>query len=162
MLLKYPGAKLRCARKMLCFAPYDYSEFRSPFCGNEPFLWRIDPTIPRWINDLDEMVYRYFLALRDDPTFIQRFQPLRREGMRSIHHAEQVFRRCIKRVQDDHDPVAYLYVRRLAHRQLAGFHRLNFASFSYRFAHNNSALNVLSPAYLVCHFTGCPIVQHSP
>ena len=148
MLMKYPGGKLRCSRKMLAYAPFDYSEFRSPFCGNEPFLWHLDPMVPRWINDLDVMVYLYFVALRDDPTFIRRFERLRLEGMRSIDHAEEVFHRCIKRVQKDRDPVAYLYVRRLAHRQLAGFHRRTFASFSYRFAHRNSALRVLSPEYM--------------
>ena len=144
MLLKYPGSKFSCRELLIDYAPFEFDEFRSPFCGNEPLLWSLPTDLPRWVNDLDEMIYRYWLGLRDDSTFIRRFQELRTEGFNSIDDMIRVFERCIEQVRLDKDPAAYLYVRRLAMKQMAGFHRPNFASFGYKFAADWSSLRAMS------------------
>lgn len=144
MLFKYPGSKLKCLDMLMAAAPPQYGEFRSAFCGNEPLLWVLPTDLPRWINDLDEMVYLTLLAMRDDPQFIRRFQRLRKRGLASLAESKQVFDECIERVLQSKDAAAYLYIRRLAVKQMAGFHKPCFASYSYVFGHNNSALNAVT------------------
>lgn len=144
MLFKYPGSKLKCVDMLMAAAPPQYGEFRSPFCGNEPLLWVLPTDLPRWINDVDEMVYLTLVAMRDDPQFIRKFQRLRQRGLSSLTESKQVFDKFIGQVRLSKDPAAYLYIRRLAVKQVAGFHRPCFASYSYMGGHDNSALNAVT------------------
>ena len=85
MMLKYPGGKNGAngwvAREILSLgSPDRWTEFRDCCCGNAAFIRHLDYfplRMPRWINDLDPWIYRYWIAFRDDPDFIDRVQEMR-------------------------------------------------------------------------------------
>ncbi len=132
MLLKYPGSKMTAARDILdFFAPHEFTEFRDPCCGGCPWLTHLPVGMPRWINDLDEWVYRYWLALRDDPTFVDRFQEERAKTIGCLPKIEARFLEGRYRLRRGiFDAVDYLFLRRNAHLQLLNMPRRNVASFS--------------------------------
>jgi len=147
MLMPYPGSKMKAIDRIMAGAPHEYGEFRSAFCGNEPLLWELPTDLPRWINDIDEMVYLTLTAMRDDPTFIRRFQRLRKiglpNGFPAVPECFDLFNRIKDRIHKK-DPVDYLFIRRLAHKQVVGFHRKYFASFTHRKCADGSALRPMT------------------
>jgi len=130
MLLKYPGGKTKTRKKIMDFFPPEFNEFRDCFCGNSPFLWNLPTSMPRWINDKDEDVYRYYLALQNDPTFVQKFLDLKNSCL------------SVQQIIDQHEiqkhrllyyncPVAYLFLRRTSLKQIVNRLRPNICSLSY-------------------------------
>lgn len=133
MLLKYPGGKGRAgSRELISLFPHEYSEFRSCFAGNEPLLWHVPTTVKRWINDVDPDLISYWKALRDDKNYCKKFFNLL-DSIESADELVEAFEAAKHKVVFDRDPVAYLFLRRLAHRQIVSRDRPNFASFSYQY-----------------------------
>lgn len=112
--------------------PLEYSEFRSCFCGNEPLLWHIPSDIPRWLNDTDKDLISYWKGLRDDKNFGRKFFKLL-DDIEGADELVEAFEQAKHKVVFDSDPVSYLLLRRLAHRQIVSRDRPNFASFSYQY-----------------------------
>lgn len=133
MILKYPGGKSRIGlRELLSLFPQHYSEFRSPFAGNEPLLWHVRSDIPRWVNDIDKDLIAYWKALRDDKNFSRKFFALL-DSIESADELVEAFEQAKHKIVFDRDPVSYLFVRRLAHRQIVSRARPNLASFCYQY-----------------------------
>ena len=135
MLAKYAGGKGVCANQILRYRPSVIGEFRDPFCGNCPFIWHTDiihPSMPRWVNDLDICVYRYWHALLSDEDYLDRVQSMIWPIVHSAHRVYIRFLHNIQLVRRDHDPAAWLYIKRMAHRQITHLTRPNVASFSFQ------------------------------
>lgn len=129
--LKYPGGKTHVAQELLVFAPTSFDEYRDPFCGNCPWITHtsiIPQGIPRWINDLDEWLYAYLIGLRDDPSWIAEFWKLKMQVADSAMKMRKAFFEAIGLLYRRKCPKSYLYVRRLAHRQIVRPIKRNGAS----------------------------------
>ena len=72
MLLRYFGSKKKTGRDIMTYAPSSFSAYVEPFCGSANMLWHVPTAVDRWINDLNSDVVAFHLALRDDPTFLDR------------------------------------------------------------------------------------------
>jgi len=145
-MLKYPGGKNGSngwvAREIMSLgSPDHYTEFRDACCGNAPFLWHLDYfplDLPRWINDIDPWVHRYWIAFRDDPTFIDRVQELRGRTMGSFSEIYRTFCECRERLQAARDAndlslfdaVDYAFVNRFAHKRICHRRRTTIATFA--------------------------------
>ncbi len=137
--LKFPGGKTHVAKDLLAYAPWEFTEYRDPFCGNCPWITYTDiiPTnMPRWINDLDEYLYAYIIGARDDISWIPKFAKLRADILDSAMKMRAAFFAAVGLVYRKKCPMSYLLVRRLAHRQIVrpikrsgasmlGFHFIN-------------------------------------
>lgn len=153
--LKYPGGKTHVARELLAFAPGYFDEYRDPFAGNCPWITYTDiisPDIPRWINDLDEYLYAYIVGLRDDPSWIQRFWKLRTEVLDSALKMRKAFFQAIGLLYRRKCAKSYLFIRRLAHRQILRPIRRNGASMLGFHFFNTGLKNIhLEDVYEVHH-----------
>jgi len=139
MVAKYAGSKLLDINWLVSLSPYEYSEFRSPFAGNEPLLWVIPTSVKRWINDINPLVYQYWIALRDDDSLEGRWVRHCKRADRSLTDAYHLFRSCCKRLMTgNHHPVDLLFVSYLAVKQQWGMYRSHFASFSPALAASHS------------------------
>jgi len=132
--LKWPGGKGggSQARDLLACRPASFDEYREPFCGGCPFVWKPDilsPSTPRWINDLDKPLINFYKQLKSDSTFIDRFLRLRK---RILGHADRTIEAFEKAKEDfTTNGVSYLLLRRLAVRQIVKQSRSNTASICF-------------------------------
>ena len=82
------------------------SALKSNFAGNEPLLWVIPTCVKRWINDINPLVYQYWIALRDDDSLEDRWVKHCKRADRSLTDAYHLFRSCCKRLMTgNHHPV---------------------------------------------------------
>lgn len=142
MLAKYAGGKGACADQILRYRPPVFGEFRDPLCGNCPFIWHteiISPSMPRWVNDLDVCVYRYWDALLNDLKFGARLHGMIWPQVHSATRIHTQFLRNIQLVRREQEPAAWLFVKRMSHRQITHLTRPNVASFSLQELNNGCA-----------------------
>jgi DNA adenine methylase len=138
--LKYPGGKSHVAEEILPFAPTDFTEFRDPFCGNCPWVFYTDwiaPSMPRWLNDLDEHVNAHVNWLKGKDR-LEDFWELRGSLIDSAEKSKAFFYDACEIVRCRTSPHHYFVLRRLAHRQIVRpRNRKTVASFGHHLLKNS-------------------------
>jgi len=68
-IFRYPGgkSKAQALQKIKAYFPEAYSEYREPFVGGGGVFWSIDPSISRWINDINRPLIAVYEALKGRP-----------------------------------------------------------------------------------------------
>lgn len=90
-------------------------------------LWHVPTDVDRWINDLNTDVIAFHLALRDDPTFLDRlFEYSRLKTATDIRNA---FYRAKWEWSQTGCPVSYWLLNRYGHGRLVRRCRSDLASF---------------------------------
>ena len=119
-LAKYPGSKQRVAQRILRCLPPVFDAYVEPFCGNAPFLQPqfhhyLDPSRHQvWLNDLCIDVVNVLRSLKDDPeSFIDQLMT-RKDRCRTTAETIREFHQAKQDWIETEDPVAYLFLRRLA------------------------------------------------
>ncbi len=68
--LRYPGGKSKVIEDIATYFPKHFNEFREPFVGGGSafiLIRQLFPHVKCWINDLNENVYSFWMAVRDNP-----------------------------------------------------------------------------------------------
>lgn len=66
-IFRYPGGKTKVAQKLLSFFPASYKEYREACVGGGGVFFAIEPSVSRWINDLDDGLISVYNALQRRP-----------------------------------------------------------------------------------------------
>jgi len=106
MILRYPGGKAKAAGFLKSLLPFDYSEYREPFCGSAALFALIDPCKKRWINDCNKRVIGLYRELRKSPRLINRTVKLL-SGLHTADDYQNEFNLSKLKLADD-DPLAYM------------------------------------------------------
>jgi len=71
---RYPGSKnrLSISKLILSYFPDNIKEYREPFAGSAGIYFAKNKYQKRWINDINEDLMSVYIALVDDPTFINK------------------------------------------------------------------------------------------
>jgi len=121
-------------RRILDFRPQHFSEFREPFCGNAPSISCTDVLprhMPRWLSDLDGDLMNFYHALCDDvDAFIEKWCALR-ERCFTVQRTLDIFEEQKHRFLEG-DPVAFLFLHRVAYNGIVSRRRRNIASYSLK------------------------------
>ncbi len=127
MLLRYFGSKKKTGRDLLTYAPSSFAHYVEPFCGSANMLWHVPTSADRWINDLNSDVVAFHLALRDDPTFLDRlFEYAKLKTASDLRHA---FSRAKWKWYKTGCPVSFWLLNRYGHGRLVRRCRKDLASF---------------------------------
>lgn len=125
-VLRYPGGKTKASirQKILARFPSRFNEYREPFCGGAGIFFSVPPTVKRWINDIDENLIQFYLALRDRPKdFISKCREIephkKSEETDEILDGKRVFNKRMREIFDhfvddtEMDPaLRYFYINR--------------------------------------------------
>jgi DNA adenine methylase len=65
--LRFPGSKSRVYNKMSKYLNIPHCEYREPFVGGGSIFFKKPLAQSSWINDKDELIYSFFIILRDNP-----------------------------------------------------------------------------------------------
>ena len=135
-LAKYPGGKQRLAQTILRHLPSSFTWYVEPFCGNSPFLQPkfhnfINPYRHKiWVNDLDADVINVVRTLKDNPSrFIDKLLA-RKVKTKTIAEVVEEFEKAKVDWIEKNDASAYVYLRRLSHKQIVSRKRSNLCSIS--------------------------------
>jgi len=69
VFLRYPGGKSKpqARDQIKAYFPESFGEYREPFVGVAGIFFSVDPSIPRWINDLNRPLVAVYEALKARP-----------------------------------------------------------------------------------------------
>lgn len=135
MPLRYQGGKYKCGRQLVSLAPLDVDEYREPFAGGIGVFWHLPKSIPRWVNDINADVIRFYKSLRDDPTFINRILRAK-ENLVDADVLKTTFHLSKLEWMLTGCPLAYLLLNRYAYGQFVKRSRCNVASFAWTHLRN--------------------------
>ena len=136
MILRYNGGKIKAAPLLKSLLPLDYKEYREPFVGGGALFAKIDPSIKRWINDVDPGVVQVYRELKRNPRFVEHILTLKNK----LETADDVHREFQLAKLDfgiDGDPLAMVCLNRYAFGQFVKREqRRNIASCSFHHLRN--------------------------